>query len=96
MADEKRVFRPLGTDELLTGWLIHSHKARDRHDEAASSGRWIDASEALLAKIELFDEHIDDPDGISLGNEVVQCLGQQGFLRAALSLDESLHGVTSG
>lgn len=35
MADEKRVFTPPGTDELLTGWLIHSHKARDRHDEAA-------------------------------------------------------------
>lgn len=35
MADEKRVFTPQGTEQLLTGWLIHSHKARDRHDEAA-------------------------------------------------------------
>ena len=35
MADEKRVFTPLGTEQLLTGWLVHSHKARDRHDEAA-------------------------------------------------------------
>jgi len=35
MADEKRVFTPPGTDQLLTGWLIHCHKARDRHDEAA-------------------------------------------------------------
>ena len=35
MAEEKRVFTPDGTDQLLTGWLIHSHKARDRHDEAA-------------------------------------------------------------
>ena len=32
---EKRVFTPVGLDELLTGWLIHTHKARDRHDEAA-------------------------------------------------------------
>ncbi len=35
MTDEKRVFTPLGTDELLSGWLIHAHKSRDRHDEAA-------------------------------------------------------------
>lgn len=37
MADEKRVFTPHAVDELLTGWLIHSHKARDRHDEASRS-----------------------------------------------------------
>lgn len=35
MAEEKRVFTPLGTNQLLAGWLIHCHKARDRHDEAA-------------------------------------------------------------
>lgn len=35
MAEEKRVFSPIGTDQLLTGWLVHCHKARDRHDEAA-------------------------------------------------------------
>ncbi|MEQ1794453.1 MAG: SLATT domain-containing protein [Nitrospira sp.] len=35
MTDEKRVFSPIGTDQLLTGWLVHCHKARDRHDEAA-------------------------------------------------------------
>ena len=35
MADEKRVFSPTGVDELLNGWLIHAHKSRDRHDEAA-------------------------------------------------------------
>ena len=35
MVDEKRVFTPHGTDQLLTGWLIHCHKARDRHDEVA-------------------------------------------------------------
>ena len=35
MPDEKRVFSPHTVDELLAGWLIHSHKARDRHDEAS-------------------------------------------------------------
>ena len=35
MADEKRVFEPQAVKELLAGWLIHSHKARDRHDEAS-------------------------------------------------------------
>jgi hypothetical protein len=35
MADAKRVFTPAQTDELLIGWLIHSHKAWDRHAEAA-------------------------------------------------------------
>jgi hypothetical protein len=31
----KRIFTPGSTEELLTGWLIHSHKARDRHDLAS-------------------------------------------------------------
>ena len=35
MVDEKRVFTPHAVDELLIGWLIHSHKARDRHEEAS-------------------------------------------------------------
>lgn len=35
MADVKRVFAPNAVDELLNGWLVHAHKARDRHDEAA-------------------------------------------------------------
>jgi len=35
MPDEKRVFTPNTINELFTGWLIHSHKARDRHDAAA-------------------------------------------------------------
>lgn len=35
MADEKRLFSPAGVGELLNGWLIHSHKCRDRHDAAA-------------------------------------------------------------
>jgi hypothetical protein len=35
MADVKRVFSPNAVNELLNGWLVHSHKARDRHDEAS-------------------------------------------------------------
>lgn len=35
MAVEKRLFAPSSIDELLNGWLIHAHKSRDRHDEAA-------------------------------------------------------------
>jgi len=40
MAAEKRVFTPAAIDDLLVGWLIHSHKARDRHDEAARRYAW--------------------------------------------------------
>src|SRR5713101_4909759 len=31
----KKVFEPENTKELLRGWLLHAHKGRDRHDEAA-------------------------------------------------------------
>jgi hypothetical protein len=34
-APPKRIFEPAGKHELLEGWLLHSHKGRDRHDEAA-------------------------------------------------------------
>ena len=35
MAEEKKLFSPEAIGELLNGWLIHSHKCRDRHDDAA-------------------------------------------------------------
>ena len=35
MASDKRLFSPESLDQLLSGWLIHSHKARDRHDLAS-------------------------------------------------------------
>jgi hypothetical protein len=35
MAEEKKLFSPAAIAELLNGWLIHSHKCRDRHDVAA-------------------------------------------------------------
>ena len=31
----ERIFHPKDTPELLGGWLLHAHKERDRHDEAA-------------------------------------------------------------
>lgn len=31
----KRLIEPESAEELLRGWLLHCHKARDRHDEAA-------------------------------------------------------------
>jgi hypothetical protein len=35
VAEEKKLFSPAVVGELLNGWLIHSHKCRDRHDAAA-------------------------------------------------------------
>ena len=35
MPDEKRLFSPDSIEQLLAGWLIHSHKSRDRHDLAS-------------------------------------------------------------
>ena len=34
-APPKRIFEPECKHELLQGWLLHSHKGRDRHDAAA-------------------------------------------------------------
>jgi hypothetical protein len=31
----KRLFHPRTHEELLKGWMLHAHKGRDRHDEAA-------------------------------------------------------------
>lgn len=31
----KKIFDPCNKEELLLGWLLHAHKGRDRHDEAA-------------------------------------------------------------
>jgi hypothetical protein len=35
MPSDKRLFSPESLEQLLGGWLIHSHKARDRHDLAS-------------------------------------------------------------
>jgi len=34
-ADPKKIFMPETPDQLLLGWLLHSHKGRQRHDWAA-------------------------------------------------------------
>lgn len=31
----KKIFEPDSVEELLRGWVLHAHKGRDRHDEAA-------------------------------------------------------------
>jgi hypothetical protein len=33
--EAKKIFEPCNTEELLRGWLLHSHKGRQRHDRAA-------------------------------------------------------------
>lgn len=33
--ETKKLFEPSSTEELLRGWLLHSHKGRQRHDRAA-------------------------------------------------------------
>lgn len=41
----KKIFEPDTTEELLRGWLLHSHKGRQRHDRAArrldGRRRWL-------------------------------------------------------
>lgn len=57
MDNTKRVFTPLGTEQLLIGWLIHSHKARDRHDEAArryAKGQFVLGIPSLIASYDYF------------------------------------------
>jgi hypothetical protein len=34
-SETKKIFEPDSTEELLRGWLQHSHKGRQRHDRAA-------------------------------------------------------------
>jgi conflict system pore-forming effector with SLATT domain len=34
-AQDKKIFEPATIEDLVRGWMIHAHKGRDRHDEAA-------------------------------------------------------------
>lgn len=51
----KKVFEPKNPKELLRGWLIHSHKGRQRHDQAARQlehrRNWLGAFAAVLAAV---------------------------------------------
>jgi len=60
----------------------------------ATCRRWCDAIEAHRFKFELFDEGLDDPHRVILGNEVIQAFGQQRYLLAVFAFYESLHPVT--
>lgn len=44
----KKIFEPSNTEELLRGWLLHSHKGRQRHDRAA---RQLDRKRLWLGAI---------------------------------------------
>ena len=52
---EKRIFHPHSQEELLKGWLVHCHKERDRHSEAArvydQYNQWLGGSAAILSAI---------------------------------------------
>jgi hypothetical protein len=52
MPEDKRLFAPGSVSELINGWLIHAHKARDRHDLAARTyarGQYALGIPALIA-----------------------------------------------
>ena len=40
MSGTKKILEPDDPDELLRGWLMHAHKARDRHTLAARRCEW--------------------------------------------------------
>jgi hypothetical protein len=46
--ETKKIFEPDSTEELLRGWLQHSHKGRQRHDRAA---RRLDRARVWLGAI---------------------------------------------
>lgn len=35
MSEEKKIFEPENGEEILRSWILHAHKGRNRHDEAA-------------------------------------------------------------
>ena len=51
----KKIFEPGDTEELLRGWLFHSHKGRQRHDRAARrldrERLWLGAFATVFAAV---------------------------------------------
>jgi hypothetical protein len=47
-SETKKIFEPNSPEELLRGWLLHSHKGRERHDKAA---RRLDSARVWLGAI---------------------------------------------
>ena len=52
---EKKVFEPSDVEQLLLGWLLHAHKGRQRHDEAARrldrDRLWLGGIAAVLSAV---------------------------------------------
>jgi hypothetical protein len=57
----------------------------------SARGQRIDTLKTQFAKIEFIREDIDHSHRIVLGNVILETLGQQRPLSAALTLDETLH-----
>lgn len=51
----KKIFEPESAEELLRGWLLHSHKGRQRHDRAArrldTARFWLGAAATAFAVV---------------------------------------------
>ncbi|MGF6602326.1 hypothetical protein P3T23_007078 [Paraburkholderia sp. GAS448] len=60
----------------------------------ATCSRWHHSVEAQWSKVKLFNERLDDPDRIILGNEVIEAFWKQSHLLAIFTFYESLHPVT--
>jgi len=57
-----------------------------------SRGARLDTCKAEPAEVQCVDEGLDDPDGVVLGDEVVQVLRKQRALVPVGTRDESLDG----
>jgi hypothetical protein len=55
MTDFKKIFKPLDVNESMEGWLLHSHKGRDRHDQSAryfeKKNSWLGIPTIILSAI---------------------------------------------
>lgn len=53
--NSKKIFEPEDVEQLLQGWLFHSHKGRNRHDRAArrcdTRRVWIGGAATVLSAI---------------------------------------------
>ena len=57
-----------------------------------AAGRlWHDACKTQYRQVQLFNEGVDDTDGVLIPNVIVQALRQQDELAPVLPLNETLH-----
>jgi len=52
---------------------------------------WLSPVKAQLAKVKVFDKHINDSNWVVLGNIIFQVLGKQCALHPVIALNEPLH-----